>query len=1310
MCRVVWRLLCKSMSHGYLLLLFLFLLQFLQCVRCRGYFELQILAITNYRGELASGECCGGLPRPTGGGACTQPCHTLFRVCLKEYQSNVSPTGLCSFGNISSPVLGTNTFTLADPERSKLKLPFTFRWTRSFTLILQAVDHNNYTQPGKDIIEEAIYSGIIVPSEEWHPLSHTGKNAMINYLVRVQCDTHYYNTTCTKFCRPRDDKFGHYKCNSKGDKECIDGWTGTNCEIAVCKPGCHPTHGKCDLPGECGCRQGWRGEFCDQCTPYPGCKHGYCNGTSWQCICDTNWGGILCDQDLNYCGTHEPCQNDGTCANTAPDSYLCTCPEGFSGVNCEIVDNPCATAPCQHGGTCHETAATGTAVGGQFTCTCPPGWTGITCQIDVDECASAPCQNGGTCIDQENGFRCECPPAWEGSVCQIDADECVTNPCINAVSCTNLVGDYRCKCQNGWSGKNCDHNINDCVGQCQHGATCIDLVNDYHCACQAGYTGRDCHTDINDCESNPCKNGGECVDQVDSYRCICPVGFTGHQCEDDHDHCSPNPCVNGAHCFTTQSDYYCHCPEMWQGKNCSIPRTLDTSCNGGACDNGGIVDSCTVPTVSGNGNGNIITTTNICGEHGHCVSQPGGGFRCSCVPGYTGKYCHENINDCKVNPCQNGGTCVDKINSFQCMCKEGWEGEVCEKNTNECSSNPCQNNASCIDSIADFICECRDGWKGKTCALKDGHCDRNTCRNGGTCQDLGNTYTCHCPPEWEGTSCHIAKVLACKSNPCLNGGTCVNTGEYYSCICKDGFEGQHCEKDIDDCNPPPCYNNGKCVDGVNWFLCECAPGFTGPDCRININECSSNPCGYGSTCVDGIGDFQCICPPGRSGPRCEQVENVPYIPGFCIWNGNYLVNNATWFNDCNTCICEEGKVKCTRVWCGLGNCLGQSTPNGRSVICQSNQVCVPSPRESCLTAPCTPWGECRNLESGRRVGPPSLPAPQSCWPNQATLSNACARLTLLLDRNKLPIGVTTEKLCISMRKLLAAHQASQGLQDVLILLCDLKTGFNDTIEVTLSSNTREVENKAVLDGIKVLAEAISRKQTSLEALTSIVEVKVETAFAVSEEKSGSTIALVCIILIIICTIICAAVFYWHQGRRGRSLSGVNLSGSTGDSCHRHHDDEKSNNLQNEENLRRYANTLKEEGSSIGGSMGSLRAKVSVVRPMSAMLPVDSSTEMLEMISETDCQGRSNKGVSMVVAGPSNDLQFNPAHRKSQILLYKAQNADVRKNTVAYDDSCAHKDFPKRAINMNVLPHVQRTNALPIDSGGSDNLTILMGVP
>lgn len=168
-----------------------------QCAAGAGVFELQILEFSNYRLELASGACCGGgAPAPpppasptpagaagAGGGACARPCRTRFSLCLKEYQSVAAP-GACSFGREDSPVLGTDSFTLAEPLYT-LALPFSFRWTvsgspqamprliardtrlmrcsrvtfarnlsrsrsqRSFTLVLQAFDDYEYPEPGE---------------------------------------------------------------------------------------------------------------------------------------------------------------------------------------------------------------------------------------------------------------------------------------------------------------------------------------------------------------------------------------------------------------------------------------------------------------------------------------------------------------------------------------------------------------------------------------------------------------------------------------------------------------------------------------------------------------------------------------------------------------------------------------------------------------------------------------------------------------------------------------------------------------------------------------------------------------------------------------------------------------------------------------------------------------------------------------------------------------------------------------------------------------------------------------------------------
>ena len=42
-------------------------------------------------------------------------------------------------------------------------------------------------------------------------------------------------------------------------------------------------------------------------------------------------------------------------------------------------------------------------------------------------------------------------------------------------------------------------------------------------------------------------------------------------------------------------------------------------------------------------------------------------------------FCVTDVNDCKINSCHNGGTCLDGLNEFTCQCMKGFEGDFCEK-------------------------------------------------------------------------------------------------------------------------------------------------------------------------------------------------------------------------------------------------------------------------------------------------------------------------------------------------------------------------------------------------------------------------------------------------------------------------------------------------------------------------------------------------------------------------------------------------------------------------------------------------------
>ena len=55
------------------------------------------------------------------------------------------------------------------------------------------------------------------------------------------------------------------------------------------------------------------------------------------------------------------------------------------------------------------------------------------------------------------------------------------------------------------------------------------------------------------------------------------------------------------------------------------------------------------------------------------------------------------------------GSCVDGVNNYSCSCYPGFKGRTCEIDINECDFGFCQNNASCEDRVNDYQCNCTKG-------------------------------------------------------------------------------------------------------------------------------------------------------------------------------------------------------------------------------------------------------------------------------------------------------------------------------------------------------------------------------------------------------------------------------------------------------------------------------------------------------------------------------------------------------------------------------------------------------------------------
>ncbi|KAE8741998.1 hypothetical protein FOCC_FOCC012478 [Frankliniella occidentalis] len=182
--------------------------------------------------------------------------------------------------------------------------------------------------------------------------------------------------------------------------------------------------------------------------------------------------GYYC-ADVDECATNNGgCAAGVQCINTRGSSACGACPPGFQGDGrtcsyqgvCQV-DN----GGCHPQALCINLAGSGMAV----TCQCKPGWSGpgvgpkgcapLSAYPDpagtpTGPCASGPCQHGGSCTNSAGSYTCTCAPGFLGRDCEVRAP-CSTSPCLNGATCRPSGPDssaYTCDCPDGFTGTNCE--------------------------------------------------------------------------------------------------------------------------------------------------------------------------------------------------------------------------------------------------------------------------------------------------------------------------------------------------------------------------------------------------------------------------------------------------------------------------------------------------------------------------------------------------------------------------------------------------------------------------------------------------------------------------------------------------------------------------------------------------------------------------------------------------------------------------------------------------------------------------------------
>ena len=748
----------------------------------------------------------------------------------------------------------------------------------------------------------------------------------------------------------------HSDCYNHGSKdgscECLDDYTGNNCEL--CK--------RCNYQGTCHGNYKVEGEKTDN------------DGTK-ECVCDKKpngkfkWGGAECAVDA-VCHSDSDCKR-GTCVKNLCDCII-TAGGPWSGDTCNI--EPICPDGCFHGtctmesGTTADTFGLIRAVGSG--CDCEEGWGGVACdQPLVSECNDKGYLNEGSCACEEGyGDDCSCDSncAWGNAesrtcptgLCQCNSGyeqpdcTCTENQCSGHGTCS----DSGCDCEEGWVNYQCSGHgeCNDCtchprfdgemcnvlkpMPTCEQGEHYMEngIYYEEGGACDVNenrntFFGREYNlhplqsiqyeaTSWTDCHQ-------KCMDRIDSNvidesRDIHPIKF-----EDRYGWDGVNPSwvdkvwghYAGVEEYYTDGDWFSgkqyfyeelDAPDKWYETNTNIARSCSRYDNFGSryteCTFSPGSEYTRVWEETDYPNGDWHTSAS--GLIGSFFSGRGGVYFMKATGYCTTEYRSVIETTVYMDPTNEPPLSYQNVYKMQPICLEGVEGV----------------DYPAIPKYYKRMDSFETEYSPTHYAYDNGNCTcfglgEDTC---GTTKDItydpkrsGDQMT-----QWDNNQPNSLKEV---SAPVQRKPGIIS----------------YWKRDGDYCMP--CLSGYHNVSGTHC----CPNGWEGNDCDININDCQGDPCNDNvHICVDdadaaeynknlSIGNYACVCKPGKTGTFnistgletcdkecCIDGENVTAHGGFT----DSLTVHGTCKSGVGGCDCDYGyegpKCECTDSMCDHGYC------------------------------------------------------------------------------------------------------------------------------------------------------------------------------------------------------------------------------------------------------------------------------------------------------------------------------------------------------------------------------------------------------